>query len=106
MVSPENTLNALMFVATVLLYPIRYLEEALQVVLDNHKNSMLNDILNTAGIRTTKEAPISFLAEAVSATHHDAYLENFTSNSDYTDEVSFRTFLSKTTRYHKKTCYY
>jgi hypothetical protein len=42
---------------------------------------MLNDILNTAGLCTIKEAANIFCGK-VSATHHDAYLENFIRNSD------------------------
>jgi hypothetical protein len=50
------------------------------VAHDNHENT-LNDILNTAGLRTIKEAANIFHGK-VSATHHDAYLENFIGNSD------------------------
>jgi hypothetical protein len=50
------------------------------VAHDNHKNT-LNDILNTAGLCTIKEAANIFRGK-VSATHHDAYLENFIRNSD------------------------
>jgi hypothetical protein len=50
------------------------------VAHDNNKNT-LNDILNTAGLRTIKEAANIFHGK-VSATNHDAYLENFICNSD------------------------